>query len=150
MRRGRESAADLTGRILNPVYTCGPGQRLKNLRKFPLIALRQFIGPERILRLLRRFWAAPANGSAPHVWFQMNKVGYFPRLRPTDDDIFPLQRLPFEDGFFAAPRNPDRYLRMMYNDYMRLPPEDRRVQHAAEILPCTPCPHPESRPWPTR
>ncbi len=150
LRPDRNAAANLTGRILNPVYTYGPGQRFKNLRKFPLLALRQFIGPERILRLARRFWGASANGSAPHVWFQMNKVGYFPRLRPTDDDLFPLQRLPFEDGAFSAPRNPDRYLRMMYDDYLRLPPEDRRVQHAAEILPRTPCPHPESRPWPTR
>lgn len=150
LRPDRDAAANLTGRILNPVYTYGPGQRFKNLRKFPLLALRQFLGPERLLRLLRRFWGAPANGSAPHVWFQMNKVGYFPRLRPTDDDLFPLQRLPFEDGAFSAPRNPDRYLRMMYDDYLRLPPEDRRVQHAAEILPRTPCPHPESRPWPTR
>ena len=150
LRPDRNAAANLTGRILNPVYTYGPGQRFKNLRKFPLLALRQFIGPERILRLARRFWGASANGSAPHVWFQMNKVGYFPRLRPTDDDLFPLQRLPFEDGAFSAPRNPDRYLRMMYDDYLRLPPEDRRVQHAAEILPRTPCPHPESRPWPTQ
>ena len=42
----------------------------------------------------------------------------------------------------------DRYLRLMYGDYMQLPPEDRRETHAAGILATTPCPHPEARPWP--
>ena len=151
VRKDRRARANLTGKILNPVCMHGPGQRLKNLRKSPLMVCRRLIGPERILRWLRSGWAAPADGSVPFFWFQMNKANLFPRLWPEDDDIFPLQRLPFEDGSFAAPRNPDRYLRMMYNDYMRPPPEDQRRQHhAATILPTTPCPHPESRPWPTR
>ena len=71
----------------------------------------------------------------PHLWLE-------------EADLFPLQRLPFEDGSFLAPRNPDRYLQLMYGDYMRLPPPDQREQHSTEILPTTPCPHPESRPWP--
>jgi len=65
-----------------------------------------------------------------------------------DADLSPPCRIPFEDGQFLAPANPDKYLTLMYGDYMRLPPENRREQHAAEILPTTPCPHPESRPWP--
>lgn len=34
--------------------------------------------------------------------------------------------LPFEDGFFSCPENYDAYLRAVYGEYMRLPPEEER------------------------
>ena len=147
VRKGREALATLTGALLNPVRVFGPGQQLKNLRKLPLLAARRLLGPQRLVRALGAQWGTLADSAVPHVWFQMNKARVFPRLWLEDADLFPLQRIVFEDGDFCAPRNPDRYLKLMYNDYLRLPPDSQRVPHAAEILPCTPCPHPESRPW---
>jgi lipopolysaccharide cholinephosphotransferase len=52
------------------------------------------------------------------------------------DDIYPLIEIPFEDATFFAPRNPDAYLTTIYGpDYMTLPPEDQRTQHASVIKP---------------
>jgi lipopolysaccharide cholinephosphotransferase len=36
---------------------------------------------------------------------------------------------PFEDIYITIPRAYDAYLRLLYGDYMQLPPEEQRVQH---------------------
>ena len=146
--KSRTRWAYLAGRLLNPVYILRPGHFFKNLRKAPVIELRRLLGPARILKAFLARCTVPAGSPTPFLWFQLFKAKVFPHLWLEEADLFPLQRLPFEDGSFLAPRNPDRYLQLMYGDYMRLPPPDQREQHATEILPTTPCPHPESRPWP--
>ena len=45
------------------------------------------------------------------------------------EDIFPLQKLPFEDMELNFPKNYGRNLRGMFGDYMQLPPEDKRKSH---------------------
>ena len=147
VRKTRVAAASLAGRLLNPVAIHAPGHFLKNLRKAPVIEFRRLVGSARIQQAFLRHCTARPD-QAPFLWFQLFKAKVFPRLWLEDDDLFPLQRLAFEDAVFSAPRNPDRYLRLMYGDYMQLPPEDRRETHAADILATTPCPHPEARPGP--
>lgn len=49
-------------------------------------------------------------------------------------DVFPLQRIKFEDKYFLAPNNPEALLRKMYGDYMKLPPVGERTWHAKEII----------------
>lgn len=147
VRQDRLALASLYGRLLNPVFIHAAGQGFNNIRKAPLVMFRHLLGAERLLHLFRHSCTA-ADPGQPFRWFQLFKAGFFPLLRLADDDLFPLQRLQFEDGWFNAPRNPDTYLRLMYGDYLRLPPENRRVPHAVQVLPTTPCPHPESRPWP--
>lgn len=148
IRKDRRWAARLAGRLLNPVFIHAPGQVWNNLRKAPVVALRRVLGPRRILDVYLSACTVPAADPRSSVWFQLFKAKVFPRLWLQDADLFPLRRIPFEDGSFLAPADPDRYLQLMYGNYMRLPPESHRAQHAAEILPTTPCPHPESRPWP--
>lgn len=46
------------------------------------------------------------------------------------DSIFPLRPINFEGETFCGPANPDAYLKDLYNDYMQLPPEDKRKGHA--------------------
>ncbi len=147
VRKTRVAAASLAGRLLNPVAIYAPGHFLKNLRKSPVLAFRRLVGSARIQQAFLRHCTTRPD-QAPFLWFQLFKAKVFPRLWLEDDDLFPLQRLAFEGETFLAPRNPDRYLRLMYGDYMQLPPEDRRETHAAGILATTPCPHPEARPWP--
>ncbi len=45
------------------------------------------------------------------------------------EDIFPLQKLPFEDMELYFPKNYDRNLRQMFGDYMQLPPADKQKSH---------------------
>ncbi|WP_040213672.1 LicD family protein [Clostridium polynesiense] len=51
------------------------------------------------------------------------------------DTIYPLKKIKFEDGEFMAPNDTDTYLKEMYGDYMKIPPENKRVQHHIEIKP---------------
>lgn len=41
-------------------------------------------------------------------------------------------RLEFEGHLFSAPKHWDMYLRSIYGDYMKLPPEDKRLPHYCE------------------
>jgi len=51
------------------------------------------------------------------------------------DEIYPLQRIPFEDGSFPAPNNCDGMLKRYYGDYMQLPPaEKRRSPHFGSLV----------------
>lgn len=44
-------------------------------------------------------------------------------------DIYPLQKLDFEDVKLNFPRNIHKNLTAMYGDYMQLPPEEKRKNH---------------------
>jgi len=47
--------------------------------------------------------------------------------------VFPLGKIEFEGYFFPAPNNPDEYLKSIFGDYMKLPPEEKRKMHAHKI-----------------
>lgn len=147
VRTKRKALAGLIGRILNPVWIHNPGHILKNLKKSPAIAFRRMIRPQYLLRFFLKTCTTSGQDRRPFLWFQLFKAKVFPRLWLDNDDLFPLREMPFEGGPFPVPNHPDRYLQLMYGDYMKLPPENQREQHAQEILPTTPCPHKESRPW---
>lgn len=44
-------------------------------------------------------------------------------------DVYPLQKLPYEDIMLNFPHNLHRNLTNMYGDYMKLPPEEKRKNH---------------------
>ena len=46
------------------------------------------------------------------------------------EDWTDMTVLPFEDGEFSAPAKYDKLLRIMYGDYMKLPPENKRIPHS--------------------
>lgn len=45
------------------------------------------------------------------------------------DDLLPLQKLPFEDVEMCFSANLDHELRVLFGDYMQLPPEGQRKNH---------------------
>lgn len=49
------------------------------------------------------------------------------------EDIFPLSQVEFEGRNFFVPHNWDNYLKILYGEYMELPPENNRVSHALYI-----------------
>jgi len=42
------------------------------------------------------------------------------------EDIFPLEKISFEGDFFSCPRNPQKYLSVLYGDYKKIPSLDRQ------------------------
>ena len=63
--------------------------------------------------------------------------GFATRFGPeywSHETLFPLSRVPFADGEFWAPADPDRYLTDRYGDWRQLPPVEHRTdrQHIAE------------------
>ena len=56
-----------------------------------------------------------------------------PLICKEKDDIFPTKEIQFEGHTFMAPNNSDEFLRVLYDDYMQIPPEDKRLTHRAPI-----------------
>ncbi len=50
------------------------------------------------------------------------------------EDLFPLAEMDFEGIKVNLPGNYDKYLTNYYGDYMKLPPQEQRVNHAAYIV----------------
>ncbi len=45
-----------------------------------------------------------------------------------------MTKLPFEGAYYTAPVQYDKILRRMYGDYMKLPPEEKRIGHSDENM----------------
>lgn len=50
------------------------------------------------------------------------------------EDLFPLQRVPFEQRVISLPNNVHNMLTRQYGDYMELPPPEKRYNHAPEVI----------------
>jgi lipopolysaccharide cholinephosphotransferase len=60
--------------------------------------------------------------------------------RFTDEDLFPARLLPFEDSLMPVPRENDAHLRLIYGDYLKLPPVEARKTHPSFYLELPPSP----------
>lgn len=52
----------------------------------------------------------------------------------TKKDFIPPKKVKFEDIEANVPNNSDKILTQIYGDYMQMPPEDKRYNHAPEKL----------------
>lgn len=51
------------------------------------------------------------------------------------DSIFPTGTVTFEGKPFAAPHDPDAYLKDLYRNYMEIPPKEKQKIHSVFIMP---------------
>ena len=49
-------------------------------------------------------------------------------------ELIPTSKVLFEDKYYKSFANPDYYLKHLYGDYMKLPPKEKRVNHAPEEI----------------
>ena len=61
------------------------------------------------------------------------QYGWSSRLYISTNDIFPTKEIQFEGHTFMAPNNTDEFLRVLYGNYMQIPPEEKRLTHRAPI-----------------
>lgn len=47
--------------------------------------------------------------------------------------LYPLIEVDFEGMKVFAPKDYDRYLRLVYGDYMQIPPKEKRVTHIIHV-----------------
>ena len=85
------------------------------------------IGPFRIARHLDKVCSRVDYDKAKLVGAITGMYGHKERWRK--EDMLPQTRLPFEGLSACAYENYDIYLGNLYGDYMKLPPEDKRVPH---------------------
>lgn len=82
-----------------------------------------------------------------HKWGMLGLGRYF----FLKEEIATLVRMPFEDMEVLVPGGWHTALKRQFNDYMQLPPEDKRYTHHIEQPePCQPCEHKEILIWDER
>lgn len=80
--------------------------------------------------LMRGLWAAACACRGKGVFYSNIIAHSGNGNRHRKDTVFPLGSIPFEGENFSAPAHPDRYLRDLFGDYSKLPPENQRTAHA--------------------
>lgn len=87
----------------------------------------KWIGPFRLARWLDKVCSRVDYEGAQLVGAITGMYGH--KERWSKADMLPQTRLPFEGLQACAFKNYDIYLKNLYGDYMKLPPEDQRVPH---------------------
>jgi lipopolysaccharide cholinephosphotransferase len=64
----------------------------------------------------------------------MHSYGTWWYFRFPKDVLLPHRELTFEGVRLMGPADTDRFLRIVYKDYMSLPPKDKRAVHGSEII----------------
>ncbi len=99
-----------------------PGRKAVRMlfRPFPEKAFEN-----RCLRHFHQYDDHPTHTLASYNYKMNNyRILYF-----READLTPGVDIPFEGRSYRIMNNYDEYLRIMYDDYMQLPPEDKRVWH---------------------
>lgn len=85
-------------------------------------------------RMVRFFWCVVRMVS-PRSAICMPIETPWIREKYRKEEVFPLQRMAFEDGMFPVPADPVRCLERAYGDWQTPPPENHRFSHLAFMEP---------------
>ncbi len=90
--------------------------------------LRKIIGGHNIVKIIDRYARKyPAEG-AKYISSLASEYKYNQIMDASFcEELIDLE---FEHHFFKAPKGYDEYLKTLYGDYMKLPPENERIAHA--------------------
>jgi lipopolysaccharide cholinephosphotransferase len=112
-----------TGREMTSVRTL-----LKALLKILLVSASRAFSMHALSKLQQRVMSWNRNDDAPCYVSLGSHYRHFQQAI-LKDMYLPATEVEFEGEMFSAPRDWDYILRRIYGDYMKLPPEDKRVTH---------------------
>ena len=97
----------------------------KKITRYFLMPFKKSYFYEKLDRQYRKYVASDSQLISPCIGgdFVVNK-----------NEIFPTIKMPFESIFVEVPKNYDDILRQSFGDYMQLPPENKRFNHAPAVL----------------
>lgn len=99
---------------------------LRNVFKFSAIIILHYLPTQRLIRLINKNASKYAFADSEYVDEAVNSAIYRHIKRK---DFEPRAQYAFEGRQFWGPKYYDKYLKIIYGDYMTPPPEDRRVSH---------------------
>ena len=116
-------------RIKRKVYANGGGSMVKKLLKSFMSAVFP-ISPKGVCDKIMKLTDTITPGDYYVIPMDPNYSNrYFPK-----DWFEPFTRYDFGDGNFYGVTQYDSYLKMIYNDYMKLPPENKRRTHIIDTF----------------
>ena len=81
-------------------------------------------------RLARKYENAPAD---TRLVVTNDTLSTFKKFFPAE--VYSgTTEVPIRDRTFPGPKDPDKALRIMYGDYMELPPEEERIPHVFNLM----------------
>ena len=113
---------DLCDRVTKKVTSHNP---LKRIIHRILKIVPENVYRNRFERLCQKYNGYPYEYVTSHTYrMQRTKIYIFKA-----EDMLPVKQVPFEDREYFIMNNPDAYLKIMYGDYMVLPPIEKRECH---------------------
>ena len=85
--------------------------------------------------ICRALWAVLSACFRNHTYISNILINNGYGITHHQDVVFPLGTITFEGKTFAAPANPDAYLKDIYHNYTDIPPVEKRVIHSIFLLP---------------
>ncbi len=101
-----------------------------NILFYPVWLISRLIGYKPFLKLTKRLSIINVEKETPYIGDlrDLTAKQYAWNKEMFSKSVF----VPFEGKEYPAPQNWDGYLRGLYGDYMKLPPEDKRIPHNFE------------------
>ena len=100
----------------------------KKIEKLALKFLSLFISKKSIIKKINKITNKYNDQDTEYI--ANFSTTYFNKTRYKKEWFMDTVLLNFEEGKFLCPKNYDAYLKYLYNDYMQLPPEDKRINHS--------------------
>lgn len=118
----------------NVVSTDSIKGRLKShIKNLLHICFNGLGNPKKYAERYYKFAAKDASGEYV-ITYDSFTIEYMLNSMFLKSDLFPLQRVAFEDFEVFAPNNLDKYLTQLYGDYMTPPPVEKRFSHSVQTI----------------
>ena len=97
--------------------------RMTNLKRRAAFIISRFFNAHKIAKKMNDDFKSLNEKPTDYVGLGWHKTAWL------YDDYCEVSEVEFEGNCFFAPKNPDRVLKAHFGDYMKLPPEEKRVSN---------------------